>query len=102
MGILQTKLALDYGYKMSRNHIRFIAKTVMVKDNNIEPAYQLLDRILKREKIFAEVKRKERFEKPFLKRSRLAYERQRRIYDSEMQRKIEFVMRKNRPDPFLR
>ncbi|KAI8783396.1 28S ribosomal protein S21 mitochondrial, partial [Biomphalaria pfeifferi] len=58
--------------------------------------------ILKREKFFTEVKRKERYEKPFLTRNRLTYERCRRIYDSEMKRKISFVMRKNRPDPFLR
>ncbi|BFZ04238.1 hypothetical protein BsWGS_07277 [Bradybaena similaris] len=83
-------------------HLRFIAKTVLVRDNKIEPAYRLLDGILKREGFFADVKRKERYEKPYLKRNRLAYERARRIYDSEMQRKIEFVMRKNRPDPFLR
>lgn len=87
---------------MSRNHLRFVAKTVLVKNNQIEPAYRLLDGILKREKFFTDVKRHERYEKPFLKRSRLSYERCRRIYDSEMQRKIEFVMRKNRPDPFLR
>ncbi|CAG5117354.1 unnamed protein product [Candidula unifasciata] len=68
---------------MTANHVRFLAKTVLVRDNKIEP-------------------RKERYEKPFLKRNRLAYERCRRIYDAEMQRKIEFVMRKNRPDPFLR
>ncbi|XP_005098001.1 28S ribosomal protein S21, mitochondrial [Aplysia californica] len=87
---------------MSSNHLRFLAKTVLVRNNQIEPAYRILDGILKREQFFSDVKRKERFEKPFLKRSRLSYERARRIYDSEMQRKIEFVMRKNRPDPFLR
>ncbi|KAH9499979.1 28S ribosomal protein S21, mitochondrial [Bulinus truncatus] len=87
---------------MTSNHTRFLARTVLVANNQIEPAYNILDRILKREKFFIEVKRKERFEKPFLTRSRLAYERCRRIYDSEMKRKIAFVMRKNRPDPFLR
>ncbi|XP_059152133.1 small ribosomal subunit protein bS21m-like [Physella acuta] len=87
---------------MTSNHLRFIARTVLVKNNDIEPAYRLLDNILRKEHFFSDVKRKERYEKPFLKRSRLTYERCRRIYDSEMRRKIEFVMRKNRPDPFLR
>ncbi|CAL1527643.1 unnamed protein product [Lymnaea stagnalis] len=87
---------------MSINHTRFIARTVMVANNQVDSAYNILDRILKREKIFSDFKRKERYEKPFLTRNRLAYERCRRIYDSEMQRKIAFVMRKNRPDPFLR
>merc|ERR1712002_565397 len=102
MGSQNQVLKTKKPHTMSRNHMRFIAKTVLVKNNEIEPAYSFLNRVLKRENFFSDVKRKERFEKPFLKRNRLAYERQRRIYDAEMQRKIQFVMRKNRPDPFLR
>uniref|UniRef100_A0A0B6Z4V2 28S ribosomal protein S21, mitochondrial n=1 Tax=Arion vulgaris TaxID=1028688 RepID=A0A0B6Z4V2_9EUPU len=87
---------------MAVNQGKFLAKTILVKDNKVEAAYRFLNGILKSEGILAQVKRKERYEKPFLTRNRLAYERCRRIYDSEMQRKISFVMRKNRPDPFLR
>ncbi|XP_025085009.1 28S ribosomal protein S21, mitochondrial-like [Pomacea canaliculata] len=87
---------------MSRNHLRFLAKTVLVRNNDIEPAYRVLDRILRSENFFTDVKRKERYEKPCQQRRRVSYERCRRIYNSEMQRKIEFVMRKNRTNPFPR
>ncbi len=42
------------------------------------------------------------YEKPYLTRQRLSYEKAKRIYDSDMQKKIEFVMRKNRVEPWLR
>ncbi|KAK7471847.1 hypothetical protein BaRGS_00035506 [Batillaria attramentaria] len=87
---------------MSQNHLRFLARTVLVRNNDIEPAYRVLDRILRSEKFFNDVRRKERYEKPFQQRRRVSYERCKRIYNSEMQRKIEFVMRKNRTDPFPR
>merc|ERR1712244_102705 len=82
---------------MSNSHLRFVARTIIVHKNEIEPAYRMLDKILKREGFFADVKRNYFYEKPYAKRNRLCYERQKRIYDSEMQRKIKFVMRKNRP-----
>ena len=35
-------------------------------------------------------------------RQRLNYEKVKRIYDADMNRKIEFLMRKNRVDPWIR
>ena len=59
-------------------------------------------RILRNDKILADVRRNEYYEKPCQFRKRLMYERCQRIYNSEMQRKIQFLMRKNRVDPFPR
>ncbi|KAL8589867.1 hypothetical protein ACOMHN_023954 [Nucella lapillus] len=87
---------------MSQNHLRFLARTVFVRNNDIEPAYRILDRILRSEKFFADVKRHERYEKPFQQRRRVSYERCQRIYNTDMSRKVEFVMRKNRTNPFPR
>jgi small subunit ribosomal protein S21 len=39
------------------------------------------------------------YEKPTKKRERLAYEKCRRLYDREMKRKVEFVMKQNDPLP---
>ena len=41
------------------------------------------------------------YEKPYQKRNRVSFERCKRIYDTDMKRKIEFLMVKNRPDPFV-
>lgn len=64
--------------------------------------FEFYNRILRSEKFFNDVRRHERYEKPTQQRRRVSYERCSRIYNSEMQRKIEFVMRKNRPNPFPR
>merc|ERR1719452_102128 len=42
-----------------------------------------------------------RYEKPFLTRRRLSYEKAKAIYDEDMSRKIKFVMKKNRMEPWL-
>ncbi|XP_044305167.1 28S ribosomal protein S21, mitochondrial [Varanus komodoensis] len=85
---------------MSR-HLKFIARTVMVPNNNVDGAYQVLNRILTIDGIIDEAKRRRYYEKPCRKRQRVAYETCRRIYNQEMTRKINFLMRKTRPDPWL-
>ncbi|XP_014767843.1 28S ribosomal protein S21, mitochondrial [Octopus bimaculoides] len=87
---------------MSANHMRFIARTVLVKDNQLEAAYRTLDRILRVDKVLELHRQRMYYEKPFQKRRRISYERCKRIYDNSMNQKIEFLMRKNRPDPWLR
>ncbi|XP_041367377.1 28S ribosomal protein S21, mitochondrial-like [Gigantopelta aegis] len=87
---------------MSQNHVRFLAKTVLVKNNNVEPACRILDRILRNERFYEDVRRRIYYEKPTQKRQRLSYERCSRIYNTDMQRKIAFIMRKNRVDPWPR
>ncbi|XP_064603749.1 small ribosomal subunit protein bS21m-like [Liolophura sinensis] len=87
---------------MSRNHLRFIARTVLVRNNDVDRSYRVLDKIHRNEKIFENVRRKMFYEKPYQTRNRLSWERCKRIYNADMQRKIEFVMRKNRTDPWPR
>ncbi|KAM8920740.1 small ribosomal subunit protein bS21m [Pelodytes ibericus] len=84
---------------MSR-HLKFIARTVMVHNGNVDGAYKILNRILTSDGIIDESKRRRYFEKPCDKRRRINYENCRRIYNSEMARKITFLMRKNRQDPW--
>ncbi|KAK6192054.1 hypothetical protein SNE40_003600 [Patella caerulea] len=87
---------------MSRNHVRMIAKTVFVKNNNVDAAANVLDGILRKDKILDNIRRNRYYEKPYLKRQRLSFERCKRIYNTDMQKKIAFVMRKNREDPWPR
>ncbi|CAH2326880.1 28S ribosomal S21, mitochondrial [Pelobates cultripes] len=84
---------------MSR-HLRFVARTVMVQNGNVDGAYKMLNRILTVDGIVDEAKRRRYYEKPCNQRRRENYENCRRIYNSEMARKVAFLMRKNREDPW--
>ncbi|KAJ8049901.1 28S ribosomal protein S21, mitochondrial [Holothuria leucospilota] len=81
-------------------HLRFVARTVFVKNGDVDAAYRTLNNSLTRENIVEEVKRRRYYEKPFQKRRRLEYEEMRSIYNKEMARRIKFLMRKNRDDPW--
>ncbi|KAM6899267.1 small ribosomal subunit protein bS21m [Xenentodon cancila] len=85
---------------MSR-HIRFIARTVMVQDGNIDAAYKTLNRFLTQDGVIDTVKRKRYFEKPCRERQRKNFEHCKRIYNMEMARKISFISRTNREDPWV-
>ncbi|XP_076611461.1 small ribosomal subunit protein bS21m [Chaetodon auriga] len=85
---------------MSR-HLRFIARTVMVRDGNVDAAYRTLNRILTQDGIIETVKNKRYFEKPCRERQRKNFEKCRRIYHMEMGRKIAFISRTSREDPWL-
>ncbi|XP_077979119.1 small ribosomal subunit protein bS21m-like [Glandiceps talaboti] len=82
-------------------HLPFIARTVLVRGGNVDAAYRSLNNILGREGIIEEVRRRRYFEKPFRRRQRIEYETVKKMYNEEMQRKIQFLMRKNRTTPWV-
>ncbi|XP_040267905.1 28S ribosomal protein S21, mitochondrial isoform X2 [Bufo bufo] len=82
------------------NHLKFVARTVMVQNGNVDAAYKTLNRILTTEGLVDEVKRRRYYEKPCDQRRRIKYETCQRIYNSEMARKIAFLSRKARTDPW--
>jgi len=81
-------------------HLRFIARTVLVENNNLDEAAKQLGRILSSEKIVQTAKRWETYEKPYQRRNRLSFEKSNEIYGNEMDRKIKFILRKNRESPY--
>ncbi|KAL1494956.1 hypothetical protein ABEB36_010456 [Hypothenemus hampei] len=81
-------------------HTSFIARTVFVHNNDVEAACRVLNRILGKEDIFDQFRRTRYYEKPFQVRRRINFERCKAIYNEDMDRKIQFVLRKNRTDPF--
>ncbi|XP_053494133.1 28S ribosomal protein S21, mitochondrial [Ictalurus furcatus] len=83
------------------NHLRFVARTVMVQDGNVDAAYKALNRVLSLDGIIETVKRRRYYEKPCRRRQRENYENCKRIYNTEMARKLSFVSRTNRQDPWL-
>ncbi|KAH8359638.1 hypothetical protein KR093_007990 [Drosophila rubida] len=81
-------------------HVQFLARTVMVQNNNVEEACRILNRILGKEEIFDQFRRTRFYEKPYQVRRRVNFEKCKAIYNEDMNRKIQFVLRKNRVDPF--
>jgi len=80
---------------------RFIARTVIIKDGNVDGAFRVLNRIMGNEGLFAQYRRTRTYEKPFNVRRRLSWEITKAIYDEDMDRKIRLIMRKNRVDPWV-
>nr|CUU00461.1 hypothetical transcript [Hymenolepis microstoma] len=83
-------------------NIRFLRKTVIVKENDITSAFGALNKILRNDRVVNTIKAQEYYEKPTRMRRRVMYERCKRVYDNEMSRKINFVMKADRPDPWIR
>ncbi|CAK9803907.1 28S ribosomal protein S21, mitochondrial [Anthophora plagiata] len=83
-----------------RRHAQFLARTVLVHDNNLEKAARVLNNILSKEGIFGQYRYSRYYEKPTQTRRRVNYERCKAIYSEDMTRKIQFLLRKNRVDPY--
>nr|ACO08464.1 Mitochondrial 28S ribosomal protein S21 [Oncorhynchus mykiss] len=83
------------------NHLRFVARTVMVQEGDVDAACKALNRVLSVDGIIETVKRKRYYEKPCRRRQRENYENCKRIYHSEMARKISFISRTQRQDPWV-
>lgn len=78
----------------------YISRTVMVKDNEVEEAMTLLTRLVANEGILKRWRGTRKYEKPYIARNRVNLERSKSIYDEDMRNKINFIMRKNRTDPY--
>ncbi|XP_043526148.1 28S ribosomal protein S21, mitochondrial [Frieseomelitta varia] len=81
-------------------HAQFLGRTIMVQNNNLEKANRLLNSILSKEGVFEQYRRTRYYEKPTQTRRRINYEKCKAIYCEDMTRKIQFILRKNRENPF--
>ncbi len=77
-------------------HIKFIARTILCQNNQVDACVKSLQKVLAADNIIRTAKRWESYEKPYQRRNRLSFESCRSIYNEEMQRKIQFIVRKNR------
>ncbi|XP_064235333.1 small ribosomal subunit protein bS21m-like [Aotus nancymaae] len=76
-------------------YLKFLARTVMVQEGNMESAYRTLNRNLTMDGFIEDIKHRRYYEKPCLLQQRESYERCRRIYNMEVAHKINFLMQKN-------
>ncbi|XP_061164145.1 small ribosomal subunit protein bS21m-like [Saccostrea cucullata] len=86
---------------MSR-HFRFISRTVFVKNNEIDDALNSINRLMRNEKISDAIRRNQYYITPCERRQQVDRERAKRLYGSGMAKRVNFLMRKSRPNPFPR
>nr|XP_045613501.1 28S ribosomal protein S21, mitochondrial-like [Procambarus clarkii]XP_045613502.1 28S ribosomal protein S21, mitochondrial-like [Procambarus clarkii] len=86
---------------MGHKHIQFVARTVLLKNNNVDEGMRVINRIMGKEGLFERYRLTRYYEKPFQTRRRINFEKAKGIYNEDMNRKIQFVMRKNRMDPWI-
>lgn len=81
-------------------HLRFIARTILVENNQVDQALKGLNRILSAENVISTSRRWQYYEKPFERRNRLSFQKCMSIYAGEIDRKVRFIVRKNRENPY--
>lgn len=68
----------------------------MVGEVGLNQALRALQGVLKEEKVMKDVQLRRFYEKPTTKRRRLKYESSLKLYNSEMKKKVDFIMSKQR------
>ncbi|KAK3849929.1 hypothetical protein Pcinc_043335 [Petrolisthes cinctipes] len=82
-------------------HVQFVARTVLVKKNNVEEGMRVLNRLMGKEGLLDRYRLTRHYEKPTQMRRRVNFEKAKAIYNEDMDRKIALVMRKNRLNPWV-
>ena len=77
-------------------HHRFLARTIMVGERGLSASMQALSRKMIEEGQMKDVNLKRYYEKPTIKRRRIKYENSLRLYNNEMQRKVQFLTKHQR------
>jgi len=72
----------------------------MVENNDVDKAMKVVNGLMSNEGLYQRWMLTRRYEKPYEARQRVNYERCKAIYNEDMQNRIQFVMRKNRKNPY--
>ncbi|XP_043505926.1 28S ribosomal protein S21, mitochondrial [Polistes fuscatus] len=83
-----------------RRHTQFLARTIFVKNNDVEKAARTMNRILSSEGIFQQYRLTRYFEKPTNTRRRVNFERCKAIYNEDMTAKIKLLTRTVREEAY--
>ncbi|KAK5965092.1 Mitochondrial Ribosomal Protein Small [Trichostrongylus colubriformis] len=79
-------------------HPRFATRTILVKNNDVDSAFSLLNRLMDSEGLLKLIRRTQFYHKPTQQRKQLSIEASNAIFNEDMTRKMQFLLRKNRPD----
>lgn len=81
-------------------HLRFLARTILVEKGQLDQALSGLNKILQTEHIISASRRWTTYERPYEKRNRLSFQKCSEIFSNEIERKVAFIVRKNRQNPY--
>ncbi|CAI4227283.1 unnamed protein product [Auanema sp. JU1783] len=81
-------------------HPRFATRTVLVKDNDVDSAFQLLNRMMDSEGLLKIIRKTQFYQKPYIQRKSLSMEASAALFNEDMNRKMRFLLRKNRSDAY--
>nr|CAD2201768.1 unnamed protein product [Meloidogyne enterolobii] len=71
-----------------------------VKDNDVDAAFHVLNRLMEREGLIKVIRNTRYFLKPYMQRNQYAKEASEAIIDEDRERKFKFLTRKNRADAY--
>jgi len=83
-----------------KRQVQWVSRTVMVRNNDIDEAMQVVNGIMTREGMLKRWRGTRFYETPTQVRNRVNFEKCKAIYDEDMANKVKFIMRKNRTDPY--
>uniref|UniRef100_A0A0K0EV15 28S ribosomal protein S21, mitochondrial (inferred by orthology to a human protein) n=1 Tax=Strongyloides venezuelensis TaxID=75913 RepID=A0A0K0EV15_STRVS len=81
-------------------HPRWTNRTVLVKDNDVDGSFRILNRLLESEGMLKIIRNSEYYQKPYMQRRKISIEASKAIFNEDMKLKINFLMRKNRVDAY--
>jgi small subunit ribosomal protein S21 len=112
-GVMRQPFGVASILNMWRRHPKFTTKTIMVENNDVDHAFQLLNkqvlicqliifrfRMMDREGLLKIIRNTMRFQKPYIQRQQMSMDASRAIVREDMSRKIKFLSRKNRVDAY--
>ncbi|VDK69860.1 unnamed protein product [Onchocerca ochengi] len=99
-GTLKQPFGIKLFWNIHHAHQQFLNKTVLVVNNDVTSAFHLLNRLMNNEGLLDILRKTRYYRKPYMQRNELSREISKAIINEDMRRKIQFLMRKNRPDPY--
>uniref|UniRef100_A0AC35GBK7 Ribosomal protein S21 n=1 Tax=Panagrolaimus sp. PS1159 TaxID=55785 RepID=A0AC35GBK7_9BILA len=99
-GTLKQPFAIKLFKGIWSSHPKFMNKTVMVNGNDVDGAFQMLNRLMENEGLLKIVRRTQYYQKPWMQRKQTSFEASQAIFNEDMNRKMKFLMRKNRLEAY--
>ncbi|MFH4978961.1 hypothetical protein AB6A40_005670 [Gnathostoma spinigerum] len=97
-GTLKQPFAVHLFHGIWHAHPRWTTRTVLVKDNDVDGAFRLLNRLMENEGLLKIIRNTRYYQKPYMQRKAMSMDASRAIFNEDMKRKLEFLSRKNRMD----
>ncbi|CAD5216273.1 unnamed protein product [Bursaphelenchus xylophilus] len=81
-------------------HPKFTNRTVLVENNDVDGAFTLLNKLMDKEGLMKIIRNTQYYIKPCQQRKQLSIEASQAIVREDLNRKMKFLMRKNRVDAY--